>query len=128
MAYDPRLADRVRSILKRHGGFSECEMFGGVAFMIDGHMCCGVMKTDLVLRFAPDTVTAALRRPHTRPMTFTGKPMKSMIFVDAHGADSDEALHDWVESAFAFVRTLPPKKRSGRSPSSSSQSTRITKR
>lgn len=109
MAYDLGLADRVRLILKRRAGFSECRMFGGVAFMINGHMCCGVTKNELVLRLRPDEVTAALRRPHTRPMDFTGKPMRSMIFVNARGSDSDESLREWVESALAFVRTLPPK-------------------
>ena len=85
-------------------------MFGGVTFMINGHVCCGVTKTDLVIRLAPDDVITALGRPHTRPMDFTGKPVKSMIFVDAQGTDSDQTLREWVESAFALVRTLPPKK------------------
>jgi TfoX/Sxy family transcriptional regulator of competence genes len=109
MACDEGLAERVRSILSRRGGFSERKMFGGVCFMIDGHMCCGVTKTDLMLRLAADEVMRALRRQHTRPMDFTGKPMKSMIFVDAQGTDSEEALHEWVERAIAFVRTLPPR-------------------
>ncbi len=126
MAYDSGLADRVRLILKRRAGFSECGMFGGIAFMINGHMCCGVTKTDLVVRMQPGDVIAALRRPHTRPMDFTGKPMKSMIFVDAHGTDGDEALSEWVEFAASFVRTLPPKKASGRGASRSSGSRRST--
>lgn len=86
-------------------------MFGGVAFMIDGHMCCGILKTDLMVRLAAEDATAALRQPHTRTMDFTGRPIKSMIFVDAHGTDSDEALQEWVERALAFVRTLPAKDR-----------------
>jgi hypothetical protein len=126
MAYDGVLADRVRLILKGCGGFSECRMFGGVAFMISGHMCCGVTKTDLVLRLPPDEVITALSRPHTRPMDFTGKPMKSMIFVDAHGSDSDQTLHEWVKSALTFVRTLPPKKPSVKGPRKLSRSSRAT--
>ena len=63
MAYDRGLADRVRSILERRAGFSERQMFGGIAFMIDGHMCCGVMKTDLMLRLAPHAVVSGLRKP-----------------------------------------------------------------
>jgi hypothetical protein len=110
MAYDRGLADRVRSILERRAGFSEREMFGGIAFMINGHMCCGVVKTDLMLRLTPEAVTGALRLPHTRPMDFSGKPMKSMMFVGPAGSDSDEALHEWVDSALAFVLTLAPKK------------------
>jgi TfoX N-terminal domain len=109
MAYDMGLADRVRAILGMHTGFSERKMFGGICFMIDGHMCCGVMKTDLHLRLAPGDAKVALGRPHTRPMEFTGKPMKSMILVDSLGIDSDEALNSWVSLAFAFARSLPPK-------------------
>jgi len=56
--------------------------------MVNGHMCCGVLKTDQVLRLAPEETAAALHQPHTRPMDFTGKPMKSMIYVSAIGTDS----------------------------------------
>ncbi len=114
MAHDFGLADRVRSILRRRSGFSESSMFGGVTFMINGHMCCGVTKTDLVIRLAPEAVITALSQAHTRAMDFTGRPMKSMIFVDAQGTDSDQALQQWVESALAFVRTLPAKKTSAK--------------
>ena len=51
--------------------------------MVNGHMCCGVLKTDLVLRLTPEEADAALREPHNRPLDFTGKPMKSMIYVSA---------------------------------------------
>jgi TfoX/Sxy family transcriptional regulator of competence genes len=109
MAYDVNLADRVRAILERAADFSEKKMFGGVTFMVDGHMCCGVVKTDLVLRLTPEQAAASLRQPHTRPMDFTGKPMKSMIYVSAIGTDSDEALETWVESAVMAARNLPAK-------------------
>lgn len=110
MAYDVHLADRVRSILKSAAEFSEKKMFGGLAFMVNGHMCCGVLKTDLVLRLAPEQAAAALRQPHTRPMDFTGKPMKSMIYVSALGTDSDQVLAAWVESAVSLARSVPDKK------------------
>ena len=107
MAYDVHLADRIRSILKSAGEFSEKKMFGGLAFMVNGHMCCGVLKTDLVLRLTPEEAAAALREPHTRPMDFTGKPMKSMIYVNAIGTGSDKGLAAWVESALKFARSVP---------------------
>jgi hypothetical protein len=110
MPYDRGLADRVRSILAHRSGLSERQMFGGIAFMVDGHMCCGVVKTDLMLRLAPESVARGLQQLHTRPMDFTGTPMKSMLYVDAIGTDSDEALQQWVDAALAFVLTLPPKK------------------
>jgi hypothetical protein len=110
VAYDVHLADRIRSILKSAGEFSEKKMFGGLTFMINGRMCCGVLKTDLVLRLAPEEAAASLRQPHTRPMDFTGKPMKSMIYVSAIGTDSDQALATWVGSAVRLARILPDKR------------------
>ncbi|MGI8744002.1 MAG: TfoX/Sxy family protein [Bryobacteraceae bacterium] len=124
MAYDLGLAERVRSILKERGGFSECKMFGCIAFMINGHMCCGVMKTDLFLRLSPEGAVTARGQRHTRPMDSTGKRMKSMILVDAQGTASDQTLQEWVESAFAVVRTLPPKNPLAKSPRGASRSSR----
>jgi TfoX/Sxy family transcriptional regulator of competence genes len=109
MGYDAHLADRIRTLLAGRGGLSERKMFGGAAFLVHGHMCCGVLNTDLVLRLGPEAAARALRRPHTRPMDFTGKPMKSMVYVEAEGTDSGEALEAWVEEAYAHARTLPPK-------------------
>jgi hypothetical protein len=107
VAYDFHLADRIRPILKNTCKFSERKMFGGLAFMVNDRMCCGVLKTDLVLRLTPEQAAASLRQPHTRPMDFTGRPMKSMIYVDASGTDSDQALAAWVEIAVRTARTIP---------------------
>ncbi len=79
-------------------------MFGGVAYMVNGHMCCGVVKSDLMLRLGPAGAQAALREPHTRAMDFTGKPMKSMVYVEAAGVDSDDALESWIRLAVDFAR------------------------
>ena len=118
VAYDIHLADRVRSILERTCKFDEKRMFGGLAFMVNNHMCCGVLKTDLVLRLTPEEVAASLHKPHTRPMDFTGKPMKSMIYVSPIGTDSDQALTGWIESAVTVAQRVtgkePVQKRPGR--------------
>ena|SRR5215472_1499791 len=111
MAYDAHLADRVRWILNGAAEFSEKKMFGGLTFMVNGQMCCGVLKDDLVLRLTPEHAAAALQRPHTRPMDFTGSPMKSMVYVSAAGTDSDEALIDWIMSAVKLARSTPGRKR-----------------
>ena len=110
MAYDVHLADRIRSIMNTAGEFSEKKMFGGLTFLVNGQMCCGVLKNDLVLRLTPEQADTALRQPHTRPMDFTGKPMKSMIYVSPLGTDSDQALEAWVHSAVSLTRTAPGKK------------------
>jgi len=127
MAYDLGLADRVRVVLGRLGEFSERKMFGGLCFLVSGRMCCGIVKNDLVLRLTPETAAAALREPHTRPMDFTGKPMKSMVYIGAAGIDSDFALERWVQSAEQLARALPagkgkpsvPLRKSPKAPSSS---------
>lgn len=107
MAYDAHLADRIRSILNGTAEFSEKKMFGGVTFMVNDQMCCGVLKNDLVLRLTEEQAAAALHQPHTRIMDFSGKPMKSMIYVSPPGTDSDEALAAWVHSAVTVARTAP---------------------
>lgn len=109
MAFDLGLADRIRDVLAGVKGVSEKKMFGGLAFLVNGHMACGVVKSELMLRLGDVGVVAALGRPHARPMDFTGKPLKSMIYVGAEGIDSDEALGEWVGMAVGFVKTLPPK-------------------
>lgn len=109
MAYDEHLANGVRAILAPDPGLSERKMFGGLVFMIDGHMCCGIVGSDLMLRVGPEGSEAALARPHVRPMDFTGRPMTGMVYVEPDGLRG-AALRRWVEKAASFARTLPPKR------------------
>lgn len=111
MAYDHRLADRIRSVLASERGISERQMFGGLAFMARGHMCCGVVGSDLMVRVGPDAHDRALARKHVRPMDFTGRPLRGMVYVDAAGCGSARSLRSWIEQGLSFVRSLPPKRR-----------------
>lgn len=76
MAYDETLAAKGGEILAENVEVSRRKMFGGIAFMAGGHMCCGVIKDDLVLRLGTEAANQALKEPHVRPMDFTGRPMK----------------------------------------------------
>ena len=109
MPFDEPLAERIQALLGKRRGVTEKRMFGGLAFMLDGNMCCGVMKDRIMLRLGPEGVQAALTKPHTKPMDFTGKPMKSMVYVLPEGYESDADLADWVETAVRFAKTLPAK-------------------
>lgn len=111
MAYEEKLADRVREILQESVDPVEQKMFGGVAFMVDGHMCVGVIKEDLVLRLGGEEAEAALEDPNVRPMDFTGRPMKNFLYVDAEGTRSEEDLRGWIARGLVFVQQLPPKKK-----------------
>ena len=109
MAYDETLAARIRRALTPRPDIDERKMFGGLAFMLRGNMCCGVVSDTLMLRLGNEGAAAALEEPHTRPMDFTGRPMKSMVYVDPGGTASDEDLYRWVNRGADFAATLPPK-------------------
>ena len=109
MAFDEELAERVRSALAGRDSITERKMFGGLAFMLHGNMCCGIVKSDLMLRLGPEGGDHALDEPHTRPMDFTGRPMSGMVFVEPAGLATTTALEAWVDRAVAYVSALPPK-------------------
>ena len=109
MAFDDQLANRVRNVLSAVPDVSERRMFGGLAFFVDGQMACGIVGNDLMLRLGEAGAEAALARPHVRPMDFTGRPMRTMVYIAAEGIVADPALKRWVEHAIEYVRSLPPK-------------------
>ena len=109
MAYDEQLAERVRGVLAKREGLSERRLFGGLAFMLNGNMCCGLTADALMVRVGPDRFPEALDQPHARPMDFTGRPMKGMVYVDPAGYATDDDLAAWVGRGVAFAATLPPK-------------------
>ena len=108
MAYDEELADRVRVLLADEPGLTERKMFGGLAFMLNGNMACGIVKDELMLRLGAEGADAAHDEPHVREMDFTGRPMTGMVYVEPAGLD-DAGLRRWVEQAAGFARSLPPK-------------------
>lgn len=108
MAYDEGLAERLREVLEGEP-LTEKRMFGGLAFLDRGHMACGIVKEELMVRVGPGAYEAAVKRPHAREMDFTGRPMKGMVMVAPAGFESDEALAGWVRDALVFTRSLPAK-------------------
>jgi len=107
MAYDEKLAARVRGLLRRRRDVRERPMFGGLAFLVRGHMACGVLGDNLVLKLGNRDAALALRRKHTRPMDFTGTPLRSMIYVRPLGYRRLADLRAWVERAVRHARALP---------------------
>ena len=109
MAYNEEFAERVRALMKDAEGYSERKMFGGICYMINGNMACGVNGDDLMLRLTPEMVEAGLAIPDTRPMDFTGRPMKSMVFINSNGTSSDADLQQWIDMAKKHAASLPVK-------------------
>ena len=109
MAYSEALAERIRMILRSAKGVTERKMFGGIAFMLNGNMCCGVVHDELMLRLGPELASKALKSPHTREMDFTGRVIKSMLYVEPAGIRATASLAKWVGQAVDFASQLPPK-------------------
>jgi TfoX/Sxy family transcriptional regulator of competence genes len=93
-------------------------MFGGLSFLRDGRMCCGIVGHDLVVRVLDKEMPANLQRAHVRPMDFTGKPLRGFVYVAPDAMTTDDELRDWIARALAFteqnVSTRRRRSRSGR--------------
>lgn len=111
MAYNERLAERVRAALAAHRGISERRMFGGLAFLLDGKMCVGVLGDELVVRSGAARYAESLKRPHARPMDFTGRSMTGMLYVAPAGVSRGASLQRWVELGLEAAAAATPSKR-----------------
>ena len=109
MAYSEHLADRVRDLLGGRGGVTERKMFGGVAWMLEGNMACGVLGDGLLVRLDREDVTRALAEPHVGPMDFTGREMRGFVVVDEAGVADEAALARWVDAGADYAASLPAK-------------------
>ena len=109
MPYDSVLAERLRPNLLVRTDVQEKSMFGGIAFLVNGNMCCGVWKDLLVIRLSKEEGEAALSESNVRVMDITGRPMKGWLFVEPAGYRDDASLASWVERAYGFASSLPKK-------------------
>ncbi len=107
MAYDKNLAARCEEYLYPLIPFASKKMFGGVVFMVHGHMLCGVVKDKMMARVGP-FYEQALAFEHVTEMDFTKKPLKGFIYVESLGLE-EEGLGFWIDKALEFVLSLPPK-------------------
>ncbi|HZI21031.1 MAG TPA: TfoX/Sxy family protein [Gemmatimonadales bacterium] len=113
MAFDEKLATRVRKRLGKRSGLSEKQMFGGIAFLLNGNMCVGVHGDELIVRLAPEDTADALAQANTHAFDLMGRPMKSpmkgWILVKPKGLATDAALGKWVGIGTKYAASLPPK-------------------
>ena len=109
MAYNENLGLRISHFLADEPGLVEKKMFGGVGFLLDGNMACGVIQDALIVRVGADAYQSALDQPHVRPFDMTGRPMSGWVMVDPPGIADEEALEAWIRQGCDFARSLPPK-------------------
>src|SRR5262245_19792007 len=110
MAYDEGLAERIRGTLEEQPGLAERRMFGGLAFLVRGHMSVGIVGDKLMVRVGPDSYNRVLRERHARRMDFTGKPMKGFVYIMPSGYESDADLQRWVNLGVGYAMSLPAKR------------------
>jgi len=110
MAYDEKLAERIDEILKPKRGIDQKKMFGGLCFLHNGNMVCGVDNNgDLMVRVGPDQYQKALAKKYAREMDFTGKPLRGFIYVSSEGIRTRKSLESWLDLGLRFTKSLPRK-------------------
>jgi hypothetical protein len=121
MAYDERLAERIRHVFGERRDITERKMFGGLAFLLQGRMCCGIVGSDLMVRMTDDEFNTVMLGPHVRPMDFTGKPLRGFVYVSPRGFRTATALRTWLARGERVARqkAVAPKTRARRRSSGS---------
>lgn len=117
MAYDEKMAERIAALLRGEQGISHKEMFGGIAFLVDGKMFAGLANENLMVRVGKERHVELSKKPGAKPMDFTGRPMKGYLYVAPSALKTEKALAEWVELSLAHTRTLekkPAKKKATR--------------
>ena len=110
MAYDLELADRIRELLPFDHDVVEKQMFGGLAFLIGGHIAVAVSGSGgLLMRCESEEWEELLAQPGVGPFEMQGRPARGWIRVEEGGVSEDEELARWVEAGVGLARSLPPK-------------------
>jgi TfoX/Sxy family transcriptional regulator of competence genes len=110
MSYDPEAARRVRQLLSSRDDVTEKPMVGGLSFLVNGNMCCGISGTGLMVRVGADQREQTLREPNVRPMRFGTRELSGFVCVDPAGFAADDELAAWVQRGIAFAAALPAKR------------------
>jgi TfoX/Sxy family transcriptional regulator of competence genes len=114
MVYDEGMAERIRDAIAKAGKtVEEKKMFGGLSFLLGGHMAIGVLNDDVIARVPPAENARWLAKPGARPFDFTGRAMAGWLFVGTSALESDAALEEWVAVGLAFASSQPAKAAKG---------------
>jgi len=109
MGYSQDLEAKIDRLRNRIGEITKKKMFGGIGYIINGNMCCGIHKESLVLRTSPEKAEELMRSEYVRPFDITGRPMKGWVLVSPDVLDTDDHLLDMLRLGASFVKTLPKK-------------------
>ena len=112
MAYNEKLADRIREIIaEAHKNVEEKRMFAGLCFMVNDKMCIGVHEDKIMVRMDPAVYDKVIEKEGCGPMDFTGKPMKGFVFVEERVLSTKKQLDYWVQLALEFNKIAKSSKK-----------------
>jgi len=110
VAYDERLAQRIRDLVASQGGVAEQRMFGGLAFLVNGNMAVAVSgRGGLMVRIDPAACDTIIASTPARPMEIRGRVMKGWLRVDAVHVATKRQLEPWVRRGVTYARSFPAK-------------------
>ena len=109
MTYDEQLAMRITNQLRDRSDVTEKKMFGGIGYLVRGHMACGVTRGNLIVRVGKEDYEDALAKEFTKPFDMTGRAMTGWVVVSQAGISSHDELKGWVGRGVRFALSLPPK-------------------
>ncbi len=110
MAYDEELAHRIRELVSSERGVEAKPMFGGLAFLINGHMSVAVSgRGGLMVRVPPEDTAKLLARAHVEPMVMAGRETRGWVRISENGIKTKRQLQSWVTRGMEYARSLPPK-------------------
>jgi TfoX/Sxy family transcriptional regulator of competence genes len=111
VSYDEDLADRIRELMASERNVSERKMFGGLAFLIGGHMAVAASgQGGLLVRSDPVTSSRVIATSNARPMEMRGREMAGWLRVDSDHVRTKRQLAKWVTVGTTYARSLPPKR------------------
>ena len=109
MEYDTELAKRVAAIIAVRRDVTDRKMFGGIAWMLQGNMACGVIGDEVIVRLSAEDSDRALAEPDTRPFDMTGRRMRGFVVVGGPSIANDAGLRGWIDAGADYASSLPPK-------------------
>jgi TfoX/Sxy family transcriptional regulator of competence genes len=116
MAYDEKLADRIRDEVGASKNTGEIKMFGGLCWTVNGNMAVGVMKSELLVRVPDGDYDKLLKEAGARAFDFmSGRTPRGILMIGGSGIATKASLKKWVARGVKFAESLPPKKAKARS-------------
>lgn len=116
MAFSEKLSNRIREAVADIPKVEEKYMFGGVCYMVNGKMCIGVVKDEMMCRIDPAIYEEALEKTGCREMVFTGRPMKGYVFVSEEGMKTKKQFDYWIRLCLEFNSKAKAAKKKKKAP------------